>query len=83
MKSIVLDGHIDNQHIFHVPVPADLSPGPIRVVVTILEGNDEAFVDDWMRGIGRQWLAELSDPREDIYTLEDGVPVDHKDQRSH
>jgi hypothetical protein len=29
-----------------------------------------------MQGIGHEWEAALNDPREDIYTLEDGSPVD-------
>jgi hypothetical protein len=37
---------------------------------------EEEFSDDWMSGIGREWAAELSDPREDIYALEDGMPMD-------
>jgi hypothetical protein len=30
----------------------------------------------WMTGIANEWAAELSDPREDIYELTDGEPVD-------
>ena len=30
----------------------------------------------WMQGVAREWEAELNDPREDIYTLEDGSLVD-------
>ena len=30
----------------------------------------------WMPSIAREWATELRDPREDIYTLEDGKPVD-------
>jgi hypothetical protein len=26
------------------------------------------------RGVAQEWSAELSDPRQDIYTLEDGQP---------
>jgi len=42
----------------------------------IMTGEDEAG-ENWMAGIAREWHDELSDPREDIYTLADGVPVDH------
>jgi hypothetical protein len=30
----------------------------------------------WTLGVSKEWNAELSDSREDIYTLEDGEPVD-------
>jgi hypothetical protein len=40
---------------------------------------DREFEDEigraWGRGISREWSAELSDPRLDIYSLEDGQPV--------
>jgi hypothetical protein len=29
-----------------------------------------------MAGVAREWEAELSDPREDLYSLADGEPVD-------
>ncbi len=31
-------------------------------------------IDDWAANVSRVWEADWSDPREDIYTLEDGVP---------
>jgi hypothetical protein len=30
----------------------------------------------WSLGISELWRDELSDPRQDIYTLEDGRPAD-------
>ena len=30
----------------------------------------------WERTINEDWASEWNDPREDIYTLEDGNPVD-------
>jgi len=29
----------------------------------------------WAMGVAMEWSAELSDPREDIYTLNDGEPI--------
>ena len=29
----------------------------------------------WVAGIARTWADDLADPRQDIYTLEDGEPV--------
>ena len=29
----------------------------------------------WAHGIATEWSTELQDPREDIYTLDDGQPV--------
>lgn len=39
-----------------------------------IEG-DEAGVS-WMRRVAPEWSDELADARQDIYTLQDGQPVD-------
>jgi hypothetical protein len=46
----------------------------VRIIVLIPE-TDEAD-GAWMQGIAHEWAAALQDPREDLYTLEDGQPVD-------
>lgn len=42
------------------------------------DNPDDATYDHWKwtEGIAREWHDELADPREDIYTLADGEPVD-------
>jgi hypothetical protein len=30
----------------------------------------------WAQGVTREWAADLADPRQDVYTLEDGQPFD-------
>ena len=47
--------------------------GQVRLIV-FLPGEDEAG-GHWADGVASEWSAELSDSREDIYTLEDGQPV--------
>jgi hypothetical protein len=42
---------------------------------TVAPEEDEAGVS-WMRGVAAEWLDELADARQDIYTLQDGRPVD-------
>jgi hypothetical protein len=34
--------------------------------------DDDVTDDEWMAMICRSWADDLSDPRQDIYTLEDG-----------
>lgn len=72
MKAIELIGDIDDQHRLHAQVPKDLPSGQVRLI--LLPGEDEAG-GIWARGIAAEWSAELQDPREDIYTLDDGQPV--------
>jgi hypothetical protein len=40
-----------------------------------LSDEDEAGTV-WARGVAREWAGELSDSRQDLYTLTDGQPVD-------
>lgn len=73
MKAIELIGDIDEQHRLLARVPDELPAGPVRLIV-LLPDEDEAGVA-WAQGIAKEWTPELEDVREDIYTLEDGQPV--------
>ena len=73
MKAIELIGDIDDQHRLHAHVPKELPAGKVRLIV-FLPGEDEAG-GVWANGIAAEWSAELQDAREDIYTLDDGQPV--------
>jgi hypothetical protein len=73
MKAIELIGDIDDQHRLHARVPNEFPPGQVRLIV-LLPGEDDAG-GMWSHGIAAEWSAELQDPREDIYTLDDGQPV--------
>ena len=74
MKAIELIGDIDEQHRLRVQVPQELPAGPVRLIVLLPE-EDEAGAA-WAHGFTREWADELRDPRQDVYTLEDGQPVD-------
>ena len=73
MKVIELVGDIDDQHRLKAQVPDGLPVGPVRLIVFVPEEDDAGSA--WTRGIAREWADELADPREDIYTLDDGQPV--------
>jgi hypothetical protein len=73
VKAIELVGDIDEQHRLQAQVPADVPAGPVRLIVLLPE-EDEASVA-WAQGISKEWADELRDSRQDIYTLEDGQPV--------
>ena len=66
MKALELMGEVNTQHLLQAQVPEALPPGPVRIIVLIPEAEDVG--EAWMQGIAREWAAELSDPREDIYT---------------
>ena len=73
MQAIELIGDVDEQHQLHAQVPKEVPAGQVRMIV-FLPGEDEAG-ELWASGVASEWSAELSDTREDIYTLDDGQPV--------
>jgi hypothetical protein len=73
MKAIELLGEIDDQHRLRAQVPEGFPTGSVRLIVLMPE-EDEAGLA-WAGGISAEWSAELSDHNQDIYTLDDGEPV--------
>jgi hypothetical protein len=76
MKTLKLIGHVDEEHRLLAEVPPDMAPGPVEILVVLPPADEDEAGAAWMEGIAREWKAELSDPREDIYTITDGEPVD-------
>jgi hypothetical protein len=73
MKAIELVGDVDEKHRLQADVPAEVPAGPVRLIV-LLPDEDEGGIA-WPQGVSREWGAELSDSRQDLYTLDDGQPV--------
>lgn len=74
MRTLIITGHVDDQHRLTADVPDSIPPGPVTVRITPVSNEDDAGVA-WMTGITREWAEELNDSREDIYNLTDGEPV--------
>jgi hypothetical protein len=74
MNMVKLFGNVDENGRLSAEVPASIRPGPVRVLVLPLSREDEE-ADCWTAGIAQEWADELSDPRQDIYTMADGEPV--------
>lgn len=75
MKAIEITGKVDNQHSLRAQVPEDVPPGEVKLVLLLPDADEDITKEEWMAFIAENWKDELSDPREDIYTLEDGEPV--------
>jgi len=73
MKAIELVGDIDEQHRLLAQVPAELPAGPVRLIVLLPDEDDAGMA--WAQGVDSEWLEELRDSRQDVYTLEDGQAV--------
>jgi hypothetical protein len=76
MGTIKLRGHVDEQHQLRAEVPESVAPGPVEVVLLLSSDSEDDAGAAWVDGIAREWAAELTDLREDIYNLTDGEPVD-------
>ena len=72
-KAIELMGDIDEHHRLRAQVPEELPAGPVRLIVLL--PDEDAAGNVWSSGVAREWSDELSDPKQDIYTLDDGQPV--------
>jgi hypothetical protein len=73
-KTIEVIGQVDAEHRLSAQVPVDI-PGPVKLAL-LLQTDEDAAGKEWQAGIAREWRDELADPREDIYTLQDGDPID-------
>lgn len=76
MKTVKVLATVDEQRRLSAEVPASVPPGPVEILVVVPTGDEDEAGAAWAEGIAREWAAELNDPREDVYTLEDGEPVD-------
>jgi hypothetical protein len=73
MRAIELRGEIEDQRRLRAQVAEGFPVGSVRMTVLVPE-EDEAGLA-WGSGISAEWSAELADPHQDIYTLDDGRPV--------
>ena len=74
MRGIELLGEIDDQGRLRAEVPQGFPVGSVRVIVLVPDEDDAGLA--WAAGVSTEWSAELGDPEQDIYTLDDGQPLD-------
>lgn len=75
MDYISIHGQIDEHHRLSAIVPESIPPGPVTVSITTVPEEDDAGMS-WSNGIADQWANELTDDRQDIYSITDGEAVD-------
>ena len=76
MQTFRVIGQVDDQGHLIATVPDSIAPGEVEVVVIARGTGEDDVGDHWMEGIAREWHDDLNDPRQDIYSLADGVPTD-------
>ena len=73
MKAIELTDDIDDQHQLRAEVPAERPARSVRLIV--LFPDEDEWEISWGQGAAKQWADDLGDSRQDIYTLDDGLPL--------
>jgi len=76
MPALKVIGEVSASHRLEAAVPPTVSPGPVEIWLVVPGSDKDETGDAWMEGVAREWHDELSDPRQDFYTLADGDPVD-------
>jgi len=77
MQTIRLRATVDEHHRLTAQVPPAVAPGPVEIALLVPTpaGEDEAG-SVWSDAVAREWADDLADPRQDIYSLSDGDPVE-------
>ncbi len=73
MNTVRVTAYVDDRHRLSGAVPDFIPPGPVTVLIVPGPREDDAG-EAWMAGVVREWAEDLRDPRQDLYTLSDGVP---------
>jgi hypothetical protein len=76
MDSVPIQGQVDEQHRLSAIVPGSVPPGPVTVWIAPTRQEEDDAGNAWSEGVARQWTDDLADPNQDIYSLDDGEPVD-------
>jgi hypothetical protein len=75
MESYRIEGHIDDQHRLSASVPGSVPPGPVTVWIHPQVSGEDGAGASWAVDVAREWADELSDTRQDVYTLADGAAL--------
>jgi hypothetical protein len=73
---IRVTGHVDENHRLWAEVPESVSAGPVEVSIEVPKVEEEPDSDAWVSMVAKAWADDLADVTQDIYTLDDGEPVD-------
>jgi hypothetical protein len=76
MKAVEAYGHIDSKGSLQIHTPTPLQEGDVKVIILYTENDERAEEQQWLRAVsGNPAFAFLNDPEEDVYTLNDGKPL--------
>jgi len=75
MPTLKVIAEVDDQHRLMATVPDSVAPGQVEVLLVVPRREEDDAGAAWLAGVAQEWQQELSDPREDIYSLSDGADV--------
>lgn len=80
MRAIEATGKVDNQGNLQLDQPLSTATDQrVRVIVLLAEPDSDIDAREWREAAAKNpSFAFLQDPEEDIYTLNDGQPVNYE-----
>lgn len=79
LSAIELSGTINENHQIQLDEPLPIEASKRVRVIVLYSTDDDISEKEWLQGAAiNPAFAFLNDPAEDIYTLEDGKPLDEK-----
>lgn len=76
MTTLKLMACVDDQHQLSALMPSELPAGPVEIIDTLPGDDEDEAGAARAASIAHAWTDELNDSQEDIYTLDDGEPID-------
>ena len=76
MNAIRLRATVDENHRLTAQAPPSVSPGPVEIALLVeaSTGTEDDAGIAWTDAVAREWVDDLADPRQDLYTESDGEP---------
>lgn len=76
MQAVEAYGHIDSNGSLQINTPLPLKEGDVKVIIMYAENEEMTDEQLWIKSISANPAFDfLKDPQEDIYTLNDGKPL--------
>ncbi len=76
MQAVEAFGHIDNNGSLQINTPLPLKEGDVKVIIMYAENEEMTEEQLWLRSVSNNPIFDfLKDPKEDIYSLNDGKPL--------
>lgn len=77
IQAVETSGHVDSNGFLQIETPVPLKEGDVKVIIMYAENEELEEEQLWTRSVSNNPAFDfLKDPREDIYSVNDGKPLD-------